>query len=88
MATPDYVLQETFEFKVSYHEKVPFAPGTFVRPISLNYVPLHVKEHDYYEPFNSKTQVFCYTPKGIFPIPRKLLRQVGGSEALDINSYR
>lgn len=22
MATPDYVLQEMFEFKVSYHEKV------------------------------------------------------------------
>lgn len=88
MSTPDFMMSEEFVYGITVHDRCTFAKGTFVRPIKLAYVPKHVKEKHTFTIFDKEKDVYCYTPQGIFPIPRKYIVQVAGSSILDINSYK
>lgn len=76
MRTPNYVLTNRVNLSngpATYDDRF-LEPGTFVRPISLNYVPDHIVE--FWRYFNSNVDVFCYTRHGIVPIPKIYLREV------------
>jgi len=90
MATPDFILDDKWvigsELGWQYSSDSKVIPkGTFVRPIKFEYLPSHITKD--VRNFDKKHYVFCYTPIGIHKIPKKLIRQVSGSKALDINSY-
>jgi hypothetical protein len=74
MKVPTYMTNEPVTFGLTWRDEKKLPSGTFVKPISLKYVPQHVKEK--WTNYDSKTQEFCYTSAGIIPIPRKAIIQV------------
>lgn len=77
MSTPNYVLTEehTVAWGYSSTDSKTLEAGSWIRPIELTYVPIHVKEDRKWSGTNKETHVFCYTRWGIMPIPREKVRQ-------------
>jgi hypothetical protein len=76
MKTPNYRLTEPVSLpskgRVGDND---LQAGEFVRPIELVYVPKHVLDDERWKWFNKDTEVFCYTRKGVVPIPRYKIRE-------------
>lgn len=73
--TPTYALIAPHHVKCR-SDYIVLSEGTFVRPLSLEYVPQHVLE-DRNNLYVDKTkEVFCYTRYGIVPIPRDIIKEV------------
>lgn len=77
MKTPNYRLTDAVSLPSgSYRDgDKDLSAGDFVRPIELVYVPKHVVDDERWKWFNKETEVFCYTKKGIVPIPKFKIRE-------------
>lgn len=76
MKTPDYVLTEDYILKSDSGNDNTLAAGTFVRPISYNYLPAHIKDSIMGRWFDPDKQVFCWCRQGIFLFPLRIIRRV------------
>lgn len=76
MKTPDFVLDREFVVYSGPHDKKILEAGSFVRPISYQWIPKHIKDDPKYAWYNDKKEVFCYTRYGIICIFREYLREV------------
>jgi hypothetical protein len=74
--TANWVIEEdvVISFSIQDHKTVP--KGSFVTPVSFEYVPKHVKDDIYWKPFRKETEVFCYTRYGFIKIEKSKLREV------------
>lgn len=87
MSTPDFILNDNYDYRIDMFDSIKLPKGIFVRPIKFSYVPKHITDRKTYTSFDKATDIYCYTSYGIIPIPKKYITRVAGSEALDINSY-
>lgn len=77
MKTPNYVLLENHSYQdpsSAWHDPKIIPAGTFVKPIDIMYVPLHVKERWKY--FKPGIEVFVYSSHGMFPVLKRIVREV------------
>lgn len=72
--TPNYVLTQDFTFACGPQDTKILLKGTFVRPIKLDYVPVHVKEDKRWKYFDPQTETYCYCSYGVIPIPNLYIR--------------
>lgn len=73
--TPNYVLTESFSVSRPLRDPITLHSGTFVRPIHADYLPRHITESSEFKYHINNGFVYCYTPKGIYPIPEDTVRQ-------------
>lgn len=73
--TPNYTLGGPFKHSKGPHDEITLPIGSFVRPLDISYVPKHVLEDPEWRYFNKDLEMFCYTSKGIFVIPKYLIRE-------------
>lgn len=71
----NYVLKQEYRFD-HRGELVTLPAGTFVRPLSLEYVPKHILEDKANKYFNPDMEVFCYTRYGIISIFKNAVLEV------------
>jgi len=74
MSTPDYVLQQDFQWNEGTETR-QLSAGTFVRPVKDCYVPKHVKEDTRWKVLREDKYIFCYCSKGFIRVPRTYVRK-------------
>ncbi len=73
--TPNFALRQ--EHRIEMRGDYRTLPsGAFVRPIELQYVPVHVKEDSRNQFFNVQSDVYCFTRYGIIAIPKSIVMEV------------
>ena len=77
MKTPDYVLSQNHSVMADIWNETILEAGTFVKPISEQYVPQHVKDKTINVWFDAEEFTYAYTPIGIVMIPIKIIRRIG-----------
>lgn len=79
MSTPDHVLTQKWEWRIGPSDTMTLPPGTFVRPIEIQYVPKHVLEDDKWKFFGASLSgcVYCYSSLGIIPVSLDIIRRCG-----------
>jgi hypothetical protein len=70
------MLSEDVAIYITSSEHKTLKEGTFVKPIEPQYVPKHVKDDPLRRVYDGTKDTYCYTPYGIFPVPRKSIREV------------
>lgn len=76
LKTPDYVLTEQLVYHMGAHDTRVLEPGTFMRPIEIQYVPKHVIGDERWRFYDKDRDIFCYCRYGIVMVKRSALRQV------------
>lgn len=76
MKIADYLLDEDFEYRIDMFDSIKLDAGTFVKPIHYSYLPQHIKDRKPWTPFDPILEIYCYSSKGLFPIPLKIIRSV------------
>jgi len=76
MAIPTYITVRDYIVIDRGGGEQPLPAGSFVKPIELTYLPVHIKESKDYKYFNKEIDVFCYTHYGLVLLPLKLIRKV------------
>ena len=73
MKTPDYITTEDFSIYNGFSDSIKLPAGSFVRPLSLRWVPKHVIE----DPMKNLPDgyVYCFCVNSIYPIPKKIIRE-------------
>lgn len=66
MRTPNYKLNGP----VSLPGEAPLVAGDYVKPLDIGYVLKHVLDDERWKWFNKDREVFCYTRKGVVPVPK------------------
>lgn len=75
--TPDFITIEAWSYSKGVgQEPVQFPPGTFMRPVDTYYLPKVILDSSDYMWFNPTKEVYCYSPIGLIPVPKSLLRRV------------
>lgn len=74
--TPNFVTIKEYTFLKSYFNEKVLPAGTFVRPISLKYLPDHIKNTADYLWFSDTKEMFVYCSMGIVCIPKDIVRQL------------
>lgn len=76
--TPNFAITEDYQVRASSSgwEMITIPANSYLRPIELVYVPEHVQNDSRWVHFNPKLEVFCFCKKGMFPIPRRLLKDI------------
>ncbi len=73
----DYALTEDFTYYSNGWggDSKVLPQGSWVKPISLCYVPKEVKESKRWVDFNKETEIFVYCHYGIIAIPKNIVRE-------------
>lgn len=69
--TPNYRLKIPVTISYGIYDIKTLPSGSFVRPISEQYVPQHILDDPRWEDADLSTDVFCYTKIGIVLIPKR-----------------
>jgi hypothetical protein len=75
MKTPNFRMTEPHSLPGEKMGEYSLTTGDFVRPIIIDYVPKHVVDDGRWRGFNKDTEIFCYTKKGIVPIPKHKVKE-------------
>ncbi len=74
--TPSYRLTDAVTLPGEKYGEKSLVMGDFVTPLTYEYVPRHVLDDIRWKWFNPDREVFCYTRKGVVPIPKDRIREV------------
>lgn len=75
MKTPDYITTAEHQVRSGTSDTRTLPAGSFVRPVSYQYVPKHVQEDPQWRYCDKDTYVFVYCRWGFIMIPKTGIRE-------------
>lgn len=72
----EYQTTEEHKFSKNVFDQKILPAGTFVKPISLRWLPSHIVDSSDYRWFREGTDQFVYCNLGIIVIPKKIIKEL------------
>lgn len=77
MKIQEYCMSEDYKYVEPGTWDTNIIPrGTFVKPLSIYYVPKHIKDLPLNRFFDATNEVYVYCSYGIISVPKKFIREI------------
>lgn len=75
MKTSNWILQTSVNIPYGPHDVKVVPAGSFVSPVKYEYLPKHIKEEKFWQPYHADKDIYCYTKYGFIKVEKSQLRE-------------